>query len=166
MQGGATGQFAAIPLNLLNAGRDSKSDSKSDSKADPPSAEYVVTGAWSEKAAQEAAKYLKVSVIANSKPSNFTHIPSESTWKHAAVDASRPAPAYLHYCANETVHGVEYPFIPAVADSRTLLVADYSSSFCSKPIDIAKYGLIYAGAQKNVGPAGVTIVIGKSQPIM
>lgn len=136
MQGGATGQFAAIPMNLLGGGV----------------GEYLVTGVWSASAAKEAAKYGEISIVASSAESAYTTVPDPSTWKRAG-----PRSSYFFYCANETVHGVEFPFVPEITDVP--LVADYSSSFMSAPIDISKHGVIIAGAQKNVGPAGVTIVI-------
>jgi phosphoserine aminotransferase len=136
LQGGATLQFAAVPLNLA-----------------PPGAvvDYVVTGNWGEKAVQEAERYVKVNVAANSKATKFTTIPDPKTWRVSA-DA-----AYLHYTPNETVFGVEFHYVPDV--SAAPLVVDMSSTLLSRPIDVSRFGVIYAGAQKNVGPAGLAIVI-------
>jgi phosphoserine aminotransferase len=134
MQGGATGQFAFVPMNLL--GRKT-------------SADYVVTGSWGQKAAKECAKYGKANIVA--KPEKFTSVPAPATWKLNAEAA------YVHYTPNETIEGVEFNFIPQVGSVP--LVADYSSTFLSRPIDVSKFGLIYAGAQKNAGPAGVTMVV-------
>jgi phosphoserine aminotransferase len=133
MQGGASAQFAAVPLNLTQPGQQ---------------ADHIVTGSWSKKAAQEAGKYCTANVAA--KGDNKS-VPSPDSWQ-LSDDA-----AYVHYCDNETIQGVEFKGAPDVGDR--LLVADMSSNFCSKPVDVAKYGLIYAGAQKNIGPAGVTIAI-------
>ncbi len=134
MQGGATGQFAFVPMNLLH---------------NKVAADYVVTGAWGQKAAKECAKYGKAHIAA--KPEKFTSIPAVASWK---LD---PDAAYLHYTPNETIEGVEFHFIPDVG--KVPLVADFSSTFLSRPLDVSKFGLIYAGAQKNAGPAGVTMVI-------
>jgi phosphoserine aminotransferase len=136
LQGGATLQFAAVPLNLA-----------------PPGSvvDYVVTGNWSEKAVSEAKRYAEVNIVANSADTKFTTIPAPSTWK-----TSKNA-AYLHYVANETVFGVEFHGVPAVSDAP--LVTDMSSNFLARPVDVSRYGVIYAGAQKNVGPAGLAIVI-------
>src|SRR6185503_19467207 len=136
LQGGATLQFAAVPLNLAPAGG---------------VADYVVTGNWGEKAVSEAERYVRVNVAANSKATKFTTVPEPKTWR--VSDSA----AYLHYTPNETVFGVEFHDIPAVSDAP--LVADMSSTFLSRPLDVRRFGLIYAGAQKNVGPAGLAIVI-------
>ncbi|MCK5830583.1 MAG: 3-phosphoserine/phosphohydroxythreonine transaminase [Methylococcales bacterium] len=136
LQGGATGQFAFIPQNIL----------KTKSKAC-----YVNTGAWSGKAVKEAQKYCDVLVSANSESSNYTDIPPFSNWN---VDEQA---AYLHYTDNETIHGVEFNDIPEFGDIP--LVCDMSSNILSRSIDVSKFGIIYAGSQKNMGPAGVTIVI-------
>jgi phosphoserine aminotransferase len=136
LQGGATLQFAAVPLNIAPA----------DSVAD-----YVVTGNWGEKAVQEAQRYVRVNVAANSKATKFTTIPDPKTW--AVSDSA----AYLHYTPNETVFGVEFHGIPEVSDAP--LVADLSSTLLSRPLDVSRFGVIYAGAQKNIGPAGLAIVI-------
>eukprot|EP00070_Physeter_catodon_P021189 XP_023982524.1 phosphoserine aminotransferase isoform X2 [Physeter catodon] len=137
VQGGGCGQFSAVPLNLigLKAGR---------------CADYVVTGSWSAKAAEEAKKFGTVNIV-HPKLGSYTKIPDPSTW-NLSPDAS-----YVYYCANETVHGVEFDFIPDVKGA--VLVCDMSSNFLSKPVDVSKFGVIFAGAQKNVGSAGVTVVI-------
>ena len=136
MQGGATAQFALIPLNLLGTkGR----------------ADYVLTGDWGKKAIKECAKYGKANVAASSEGDKFTHIPAVSGWK---LD---PDAAYVHITPNETIHGVEFHAEPDTGGVP--LVADMSSNILSRPIDVARYGLIYGGAQKNIGPAGLTIVI-------
>ncbi len=136
LHGGATLQFAAIPLNIA-----------------PPAsvADYVVTGNWSEKAVQEAERYVRVNVAATAKATKYTTIPDLSTWQR-----SKEA-AYLHYTSNETVFGVEFHGIPDVTDVP--LVADMSSTLLSRPIDVSRYGIIYAGSQKNIGPAGLALVI-------
>jgi len=136
LQGGATLQFAAVPLNLAPAGS---------------IADYVVTGNWGEKAVQEAERYIRVNVAATSKASKFTTVPDPKTWQ---VSSSA---AYLHYTPNETVFGVEMHSVPEVSDAP--LVADMSSTLLSRPIDVSRFGVIYAGAQKNIGPAGVALVI-------
>jgi phosphoserine aminotransferase len=135
LQGGATLQFAQIPMNLL-AGK---------GKAD-----YVVTGEWSKKAVKEAQAYCDVHVAASSEDKGFTYFPSQDAFQ------IRGDAAYLHYCSNETIGGVEANWIP---QSNIPLVADASSHILSRPLDVSKFGLIYAGAQKNIGPAGLTIVI-------
>ncbi|NXE79582.1 SERC aminotransferase, partial [Cochlearius cochlearius] len=137
LQGGGSGQFSAVPLNLiaLKEGR---------------CADYVVTGAWSAKAAKEAEKYAKVNIV-HPKLGTYTHIPDPSTWN------LNPDASYVYYCANETVHGVEFDFVPDVKGA--VLVCDMSSNFLSRPVDVSKFGVIFAGAQKNVGCAGVTVVI-------
>jgi phosphoserine aminotransferase len=136
LQGGATLQFAAVPLNLAPAGS---------------VADYVVTGNWGEKAVQEAERYIRVNVAATSKATNFTTVPDPSTWR---VSGSA---AYLHYTPNETVFGVEIHNVPEVSDAP--LVADMSSTLLSRPIDVSRFGVIYAGAQKNIGPAGLALVL-------
>lgn len=147
LQGGASTQFAQIPLNLLG---------------DRNTADYVNTGEWSKKAIKEAKRYCNVNLVATDEANNFTRVPDFSSWK---LD---PNAAYLHYTPNETIQGVEFDFIP---DVNVPLVADYSSSILSRPVDVSKFGLIYAGAQKNIGPAGITVVIvredllGKALPI-
>ena len=136
LQGGASGQFAAIPMNLA----------KSDSHAD-----YVNTGAWSSKAIAEARRYCEVNVIADEAASNYSTAPPREALR------SSPGASYLHYTPNETIGGVEFPYVPETG--AVPLVADMSSTILSRPIDVAKFGLIYAGAQKNIGPAGLCVVI-------
>jgi phosphoserine aminotransferase len=135
LQGGATAQFAAIPLNLTTP----------DAVVD-----IVNTGAWSKKAIAEAKKYCKVNVVADAASSNYAHVPPPAEWRRSA-DA-----AYFHYTPNETIGGVEFPFIP---DVDVPLVADFSSTILSRPLDVSRFGVIYAGAQKNIGPAGLVVVI-------
>lgn len=136
LHGGAQGQFAALPMNLLNKNK----------KVD-----YINTGIWSELAIEAARKYGEVNIAGTSEPQGFTTIPDQSEWK---VNSSS---AYMHYCDNETINGVEFDYIPDVGDVP--LVCDMSSSILSKPVDVSKFGLIYAGAQKNIGPAGLAVVI-------
>ncbi|KAK9285723.1 hypothetical protein L1049_024922 [Liquidambar formosana] len=138
LQGGATTQFAALPLNLCKPN---------------DAVDYMVTGSWSDKSLKEAQKYCKPNVIWSGKSEKYTKIPSFD-----GLDQN-PDAKYLHICANETIHGVEFKNYPTPKNANGLLVADMSSNFCSKPVDVTKFGLIYAGAQKNVGPSGVTIVI-------
>ncbi|MCD6732619.1 MAG: 3-phosphoserine/phosphohydroxythreonine transaminase [Burkholderiaceae bacterium] len=135
LQGGATLQFAMVPINLMRG----------------KTADYVHTGEWSKKAIKEARLFGAVNVAASAEDRSFTYVPAQSTWKRSA-DA-----AYLHYCANETIGGVEVFQTPDTGGVP--LVADVSSTFLSRPIDVSKFGLIYGGAQKNIGPAGLTIVI-------
>jgi phosphoserine aminotransferase len=135
-QGGATLQFAAIPLNML--GTKTKAD-------------YLVTGQWGEKAAKECNKYGTGQIACNTKATKFTSIPKKEEWK---LD---PEAAYVHYCMNETVNGVEFNYTPDVGDVP--LVADMSSDFVSKPIDVSKHACIYAGVQKNLGPSGMCVSI-------
>jgi len=134
-QGGATMQMAMAPLNLATA-------------TDP--VDYVVTGSWGKKAAGEAAKQSVLNVAADSSDKNFTYIPDEAGWTRS------DNAAYLHITSNETIAGVEFNFMPG---GDVPIVADMSSSILSRPIDVADYGVIYAGAQKNIGPAGITLVI-------
>lgn len=136
LQGGASSQFAMVPMNLLHG---------------KTQADYVNTGAWSKKAIAEAKRYCEVNVVASSEASNFSDIPEPSSWN------LNPDAAYLHYTPNETIGGVEFHSIPDVGDVP--LVADMSSTILSRPIDVSKFGVIYAGAQKNIGPAGLTVVI-------
>src|SRR5512139_2962898 len=135
LQGGATAQFAAIPLNLA----------RPDSVAD-----YVNTGAWSKKAIGEAKRYCKVNVAADAG-GNYSTVPARADWKLTS------GAAYVHYTPNETIGGVEFHSIPDVGDVP--LVADFSSTILSRPIDVSRFGVIYAGAQKNIGPAGIVVVI-------
>lgn len=148
LQGGATTQFATIPMNILGG----KSQ-----------ADYILTGAWGKKAISEAKKYCKVNVAASSEGNNFTDIPACENWS-LSKDA-----AYLHYTPNETIGGVEFHWVPETGDVP--LVGDFSSTILSRPVDVSRFGIIYAGAQKNIGPAGLTLVIvrddliGKSLPV-
>ena len=136
LQGGASSQFAMVPMNLLR-GRER--------------ADYLNTGSWSKKAIAEAKRYCRVNVAVSGESAKFTEIPPRSAW---ALDAEA---AYVHYTPNETIEGVEFHEIP---DTGTVpLVADMSSTILSRPVDVSRFGLIYAGAQKNIGPAGLTIVI-------
>ncbi|MGV8893473.1 MAG: 3-phosphoserine/phosphohydroxythreonine transaminase [Burkholderiaceae bacterium] len=143
MQGGAIAENAIIPMNLL--GR----------KPQPTTADYVNTGSWSTKSIKEAKKYCNVNVAASSEDIHFSAIPAYDAWR-----LSENA-AYVHVCTNETIDGVEYQFVPdvAAATNDAPLVADMSSHILSRVIDVSKYGVIYGGAQKNIGPAGLTIVI-------
>jgi phosphoserine aminotransferase len=136
LQGGATAQFAAIPFNLT----------RPDSVAD-----YVNTGAWSKKAIGEAKRYCKVNVAADAAADNYSSIPDPAGWRLT------PGAAYLHYTPNETIGGVEFLSVPDVG--KVPLVADMSSTILSRPIDVSRFGVIYAGAQKNIGPAGLSVVI-------
>jgi len=136
LQGGASAQFAAVPMNLLR-GRST--------------ADYVHTGEWAKKAIAEARKFCSVKIAASSEDRRFSYAPNQSSWQ---LD---PAAAYVHYTGNETIGGVEFHWIPDIAGAP--LVCDLSSNLLSRPLDVRKFGLIYAGAQKNIGPAGLTIVI-------
>lgn len=137
LQGGATLQFSAIPLNLLGGSLGDKCD-------------YAVTGQWSDKAFIEAKKYGSPTAVVDSKPAKYMKIPDQSTWRTGG-DAR-----YLYYCDNETVNGVEFAYTPK---SDVPLVGDVSSNFMSRPIDFSKHAVVYAGVQKNLGPAGNTVVI-------
>ena len=136
MQGGASTQFAAVPLNLMNKNK----------KAD-----YIVSGQFSGKAYKEAQKYGDVKEIASSKDKNFSYIPK------ITKDDIRPDADYVHVCFNNTIYGTHFDYIPDTGDIP--LVADMSSCIISEPVDVSKFGVIYAGAQKNMAPAGLTIVI-------
>jgi len=136
VQGGAIGENAIVPMNLLRG---------------KSGADYVNTGEWSKKSIKEAKKYCTVNVAASAEANGFTSIPARADWK---LDTNA---AYVHICSNETIGGVEYHWTPDTGDVP--LVADMSSNILSRPIDVSKYGLIYGGAQKNIGPAGLTIVI-------
>jgi len=136
LQGGAAAQFALVPMNLLR-GR--------------AGADYVVSGYWSKKAVQEARRYCKVNIAASTEPGGFTTTPRGAGWN---LD---PNAAYVHVTTNETIEGVEWHWIPDAGSVP--LVADASSHILSRPLDVARFGLIYAGAQKNIGQAGLTIVI-------
>jgi phosphoserine aminotransferase len=135
LQGGATGQFSAIPQNLA---------------AEGATVDLVNTGSWSAKAIAEATKHAQVQVVADEADSGYSTVPTEGSL------ASTPGAAYLHYTPNETIGGVEFGYVP---DVEAPLVADMSSTIMSRPIDVSKFGLIYAGAQKNLGPAGLCVVI-------
>ena len=137
LQGGASSQFSAIPLNLA--------------KDDATKVDYLNTGHWSKKAIAEARRYAEVNVVASTEDSNFTTLP-----ELGELDFDSDA-AYVHYTPNETIAGVEFHEVPNTGDVP--LVADMSSTILSRPVDVSKYGIIYAGAQKNIGPAGVTVVI-------
>ena len=136
LQGGASTQFAAIPLNLI--GRTGKAD-------------YIVSGQFSGKAFKEAQKYGDVVEVATSKADNFTYVP------HVERSAFRPDASYVHICYNNTIYGTKFDYIPDTGDIP--LVADMSSCILSEPVDVSKFGVIYAGAQKNMAPAGLTVVI-------
>ena len=136
LQGGAAAQFALIPMNILG---------------DKKSADYIYTGQWSKKAISEAKKFCTVNVAASSEDQNFSYAPKQAVWK---LD---PNAAYVHYTSNETIGGVEFQWTPDTGSVP--LVVDASSHILSRPLDVAKYALVYAGAQKNIGPAGLTIVI-------
>ena len=136
LQGGASTQFAMVPMNLLRGALE---------------ADYFNTGLWSKKAIAEAKKYCKVNLAVDSQSNNFTNVSEPSHW---TLNSNA---AYVHYTPNETINGLEFLNIPAVGDKP--LVADMSSTILSRPLDVSKYGLIYAGAQKNIGPAGLTIAI-------
>ena len=136
LQGGATAQFSFIPQNILNG---------------KTKACYVNTGAWSTKAIKDAGRFCQVQIAASSEDTRFTSIPDVTDWN---ID---PEAGYLHYTSNETIHGVEFTEIPQVGDLP--LVVDMSSDILSRSLDVSRFGLIYAGAQKNMGPAGVTVVI-------
>jgi len=136
MQGGASSQFTMLPMNMLRG---------------KTAADYINTGDWSKKAIAEAKRYCDVNVAATMEGNNFTSVPTQSELNLNA-DA-----AYVHYTPNETIRGVEFDYVPET--NGVPLIADYSSSILSEEIDISKYGIVYAGAQKNIGPAGLCIVI-------
>lgn len=136
LQGGASTQFSMVPMNLLTAGA---------------TADYILTGDWGKKALKEAKKVGKTSVAATTEPTNFDHIPAQDAL------TLTPGAAYVHMTSNNTIHGTEWHHLPSVGEVP--LVSDTSSNMFSRPIDIARHGLIYAGAQKNLGPSGVTVVI-------
>ena len=140
LQGGASSQFAMVPMNLLR-GRET--------------ADYIDTGAWSKKAIAEASRYCEVNIAASTSDSQYTTVPSQAGLQ------LNPDAGYVHYTPNETIGGVEFPYIPETG--KVPLVADMSSVILSKPVDVEKFGLIYAGAQKNIGPAGLTLVIVKEE---
>ena len=136
LQGGAQAQFALVPMNLLGGKK---------------SADYVDTGQWSKKAIQEAKRYCTPNIVASGEADRYTRIPDRSEWR---LD---PNAAYVHYTSNETIGGVEFHWIPETGDVP--LVCDMSSNILSRPLDVSRFGLIYAGAQTNIGPAGLTVVI-------
>ena len=136
LQGGATAQFAAVPMNLLRGGSE---------------ADFVITGEWTRKAFAEAKKYCRPNVAATAQDRDYTYVPRQPAWKLS------PNAAYVHVCTNETIGGVEYHWTPDTGDVP--LVSDMSSHILSRPVDVSRYGLIFAGAQKNIGPAGLVIVI-------
>lgn len=136
LQGGASSQFAMVPMNLLRG---------------KTRADYINTGIWSEKAIVEARRYCDVNIAGSSEESKYTTVPKES---ELSLNTDS---AYVHYTPNETIGGVEFPYVPNT--SGVPLVADMSSSILSCPVDVSKFALIYAGAQKNIGPAGLTVVI-------
>lgn len=136
LQGGASSQFAMVPINLL----------RGKGKAD-----YIWTGAWGKKAIAEGKRYCAVNVAASAEDNGFNAIPEPGSWQ---LDKDA---AYVHYTPNETIGGVEYHWIPDVGDVP--LVADMSSTILSRPVDVSRFGVIYAGAQKNIGPAGLTVVV-------
>jgi phosphoserine aminotransferase len=135
LQGGAIAENAAIPMNLLNGGE----------------ADYVVTGSWSKRSVEDANAYGKINVVASSEAEKFTYVPAFDSWK-----LNKNA-QYLHICTNETINGVEFDGLPDAGDVP--IVADMSSHILSRPIDVSQYGVIYGGAQKNIGPAGLCIII-------
>lgn len=135
LQGGGSMQFSMVPLNLLG---------------DKHSVDIVNTGHWSKLAIKEARRYAQVNVVASSEDRNFSYIPAEDTWR------CDPEAAYLHYTSNETIGGLQFPFIPSPS---VPLVCDMSSEFLSQEVDVSRFGLIYAGAQKNIGPSGLTVAI-------
>lgn len=136
LQGGASSQFAMVPMNLLRGG---------------DLAAYLNTGSWSKKAIAEAKRFCAVEIAASTEDTQFTRAPTQGELNLS------PEVAYVHYTPNETVEGVEFPFVPETSDIP--LAADMSSTLLSRPIDVSRYGVIYAGAQKNLGPAGLTVVI-------
>ena len=139
MQGGATAMNAIVPMNLVaRSGSDATMD-------------FVHTGVWSGKSLTEAARYGRVNVAASSEKTGFLSVPDENTWKRTKEAA------YVHICSNETINGNQFHFTPSTGSVP--LVADMSSELLSRPVDLSKYGVVYAGAQKNLGPAGVTVVI-------
>jgi phosphoserine aminotransferase len=138
-QGGATMQMAMAPLNLTAQG---------------DAVDYVVTGSWGKKAAGEARKFCNVNIASDASDRNFTYIPEELSWQRSEQAA------YLHYTPNETIAGVEFNFVPG---GDVPLVADMSSNILSRAIDVSRFGVIYAGAQKNIGPAGITLVIVRNE---
>ncbi|CAF3646596.1 unnamed protein product [Rotaria socialis] len=139
LQGGATAQFSAIPLHFLNL-------------KPSQTADYLVTGYWSEKAAKEAEKFGKINWVVP-KGSKYQGVPAEASWKLSAD------PSYFYYCANETIHGIEVDDIPAIIPKDVPIVCDMSSNFLTRPFDITKFSVVFASAQKNFGISGVVLVI-------
>ncbi len=148
LQGGGLGENAIVPLNLMRGASGNSNE-----------ADIVITGVWSEKSHLEAQRYGKMNVAASAVDNGFTAVPAIESWK------LKQSAAYLHLCTNETINGVEYHFTPDLAKSHgeafagMPIVADMSSHILSRPVDVSRYGLIYGGAQKNIGPAGLTIAI-------
>jgi phosphoserine aminotransferase len=140
LQGGGLAENAIVPLNLVGH------------RAQPATVDFIHTGSWSGKSIREAARYASVNVAASSEQGGFTYVPPQSEWQLT------PGAAYLHLCTNETIDGVEYADAPVLADD-TPIVADMSSHILSRVIDVSRYGVIFGGAQKNIGPAGLTLVI-------
>eukprot|EP01133_Synstelium_polycarpum_P017491 gene17491-20869_t len=139
LQGGATALFAGIPLNLIDSAEDN--------------VDFLVTGAWSKSAYTEAKLYCKANMVIDMESEKFRSVSDPKTWKFSEK------PAYIHYCDNETVHGIEMSDITQYLPAGVPVVCDMSSNFLSKPVDVSKFGVIFAGAQKNAGIAGITIVI-------
>lgn len=137
LSGGATAQFSAVPWNLFGGDSLRRAD-------------YLQTGHWSNKAIAEARRYGEVNVVATSAEQNFKYVPEAASWQ------TSEGAAYLHYTSNETIHGVEFPYVPEVSCP---LIADMSSNILSQPLAVEKFGVIYAGAQKNIGPSGISVVI-------
>nr|WP_199065268.1 3-phosphoserine/phosphohydroxythreonine transaminase [Chromobacterium sp. ASV5] len=137
LQGGASSQFSMVPLNLLG---------------EKTSIDIVNTGHWSKLAIKEARRYAKVNVVASSEDRNFAYVPDESVWQRD------PDAAYLHYTSNETIGGLQFPGVPSTLDGVPL-VCDMSSDFLSREVDVGRFGLIYAGAQKNIGPSGLVVAV-------
>jgi phosphoserine aminotransferase len=138
LQGGAIAENAIVPMNLTGARQE---------------IDFVHTGAWSARSIEEARKYAQVNIAASAEDRGFTYVPPRADWTLS------PTAAYVHVCTNETIGGVEYQWTPDVGDVP--LVADMSSHILSRPLDVTRYGVIYGGAQKNVGPAGLTLVIAR-----
>jgi len=136
LQGGATSQFGMVPMNLLRGAG---------------SADYIDTGIWSMKAIEEASRYARVDLVASTKAESYTRVPAQAELN------LNPSAAYVHYTSNETIGGLEFDYVPDTGEVP--LVVDMSSDILARSIDVSRYGLIYAGAQKNIGPAGLTVVI-------
>lgn len=136
LQGGATGVSALLPMNLARSDQ---------------TGEYLLTGHWGEKALENAKAAVNTHIVASGKDNGYRAIPSPTTWTRAENSA------FFHYTSNETIHGVEFPDVPDISDVP--LVADFSSNFLARPVDVGRFGMIYAGAQKNLGPAGITLAV-------